>query len=131
MNDLNINALEDSLENIRQHSNLAGQLHLLIQLGQAYQSKRRYQKALIYSKEALDLVKGQSNLDHKIVALVNTGCIFWEMSQLKKAMGLFQDALPIAIELGDDDGIQHTLAFIISKFLSNRQSFLKETHSFF
>ena len=104
MDDLNIKALEESLESLRQHSDIPGRLQILIKLGQTYQSTRRYQKALIYFRQALDLVKDQSNPDHRIVALVNIGCVYWEMSQLKKAMGFFQDALPIAEELGDDAG---------------------------
>ena len=104
MNDLNTKALEESLKSLSQHSDVHGQLQILIQLGQTYQSKRRYQKALIYFRQALDLVKNQSNPDHKIVAFVNIGCVYWEMSQLKKAMNFFQDALPIAEELGDGAG---------------------------
>ena len=104
MNDLSTKALEESLKSLRQHSDIPGQLQILIQLGQTYQSKRQYQKALFYFRQASELVKDQSNFDHRIVALVNTGCIYWEMSQLKKAMDLFQDALPIAEELGDDAG---------------------------
>lgn len=112
MNDLNIKELEESLESLRQHSDDFGQLQILIQLGQTYQSKRRYQKALIYFRQALDLVKDQSNPDHQIVALVNIGCVYWEMSQLKKAMNFFQDALPIAEELGDDAGRMMLCAII-------------------
>ena len=93
MDDLNIKALEESLESLRQHSDIPGRLQILIQLGQTYQSKRRYQKALIYFRQALDLVKDQSNPDHRIVVLVNIGCVYWEMSQLKKAMDFFEDAL--------------------------------------
>ena len=104
MNDLNTEVLEKSLETFSQHSNTLSQLQILIQLGQTYQSKRRYQKALIYFRQALDLVKDQSNPDHRIVALVNIGCVYWDMSQLKKAMDFFQNALPIAEELGDDAG---------------------------
>ena len=106
MTDSDPMVLEDALEKLRKNSDVLGQLQILIQLGQFYQSKRQYQKALIYSRQALDLVKDQSNPnpDHRIVALVNMGCVYWEMSQLKKAMDFFQDALPIAEELEDDAG---------------------------
>ena len=120
MNDLNTKALEKSLESLRQHSDVPGRLQILIQLGQIYQSKRRYQKALIYFRQALDLVKDQSNPDHQIVALVNIGCVYWEMSQLKKAMDFFQNALPIAEELRDDVG-QRKLCAIRSISLEKRR----------
>jgi len=104
MDNLNTKALEESLENLRQNSDSPRQLQILIQLGQVYQSKRQYQKALIYFKQALNLVKNQPNPNDKIVARVNMGCVYWEMSQLKKAMNFFQDAIPIAEGLGDNVG---------------------------
>lgn len=104
MTDLNIRDLENSLEISRQNSDIPGQLQTLSQLGQAYQAKRQYQKALTYSRQALDMVKDQASPDDRIIARVNMGCVYWEMAQLKKAMALFQDALPIAEEIGDDAG---------------------------
>ena len=103
MTDSDPMVLEDALEKLRKNSDVLGQLQILIQLGQFYQSKRRYQKALIYSRQALDLVKDQSNPNphHRIVALVNMGCVYWEMSQLKKAMKFYHNAISISEQLGD------------------------------
>ena len=104
MTDSDLMVLEDALKILQKKSDALGQIKILIQLGQIYQSNRQYQKALIYSRRALDLAKDQSNPDYRIAALVNRGCVYWEMSQLKKAIGFFQDALPITKELGDDVG---------------------------
>ena len=104
MTDSNPTVLEDTLKISQKNLDAPGQIQILIQLGRVYQSKRQYQKALIYSKQALDLTKNQSNPDHRIAALINMGCVYWEMSQLKKAMNFFQIALPITEELKDDAG---------------------------
>ena len=104
MNDLDPIILEDSLKILRENSDTPGQLQKLYELGDLFQSKRQYQKALIYARQALDLSNGKSNLDHQVVALVNIGCVYWEMSQLKKAMKFYQDALSISERLGDKEG---------------------------
>ena len=97
-------ALEDSLKILQKKSDISGQLQILTRLGKIYQSKRQYQKSLIYFRQALNLVKNQSNFDYQIIALVNMGCVYWEMSQLKKAMNYFQDALLIIEEPNDSLG---------------------------
>ena len=104
MNTMSTKELEESLKSLGQHSDTSVKLKTLIQLGRNYQTKRQYPKALFYSRQAVELVKGRSNLDHRIIALVNTGCVYWEMSQLKKAMGFFQNALPTVQEVGDGGG---------------------------
>ena len=104
MTDLDPEVLENTLKIFRQKSDGLGQLRTLIQLGKTYQAKRQYQKALTYSRQALNLVQNEANRDDRIIAMVNMGCIYWEMAQLKKAMDLFQDSLPIAKELRDDVG---------------------------
>ena len=104
MNDLDPIILEDSLKILRESSDTPGQLQKLYELGDLFQSKRQYQKALIYARQALDLSNEKSNLDHQVVALVNIGCVYWEMSQLKKAMKFYQDALSISERLGDKEG---------------------------
>ena len=104
MNDLDPIILEDSLKILRENSDTPGQLQKLDELGNLFQSKRQYLKALIYAKQALDLSNEKPNLNYQVMALVNIGCVYWEMSQLKKAMDFFQDALPIAEELEDDAG---------------------------
>ena len=104
MNDLDPIILEDSLKKLRENSDTPGQLQKLYELGDLFQSKRQYQKALIYARQALDLSNEKSNLDHQVVALVNIGCVYWEMSQLKKAMKFYQDALSISERLGDKEG---------------------------
>jgi tetratricopeptide (TPR) repeat protein len=76
----------------------------LSQLGHHYQAKHQFQKALVYSKQAYELVKSQTNSDDFIVALVNMGAIYWDMSQLKKATNLFHDSLLIVERTGDDVG---------------------------
>ena len=104
MNDLDPIILEDSLKILRENSDTPGQLQKLYELGDLFQSKRQYQKALIYARQALDLSNEKSNLDHQVVALVNIGCVYWEMSQLKKAMKFYQDALSISERLRDKEG---------------------------
>ena len=104
MNDLDPIILEDSLKILRENSDTPGQLQKLYELGDLFQSKRQYQKALIYARQALDLSNEKSNLDHQVVALVNIGCVYWEMSQLKKAVKLYQSALSISEQLGDKEG---------------------------
>ena len=104
MNDLDPTILEGSLKILRENSDTPGQLQKLYELGDLFQSKRQYQKALIYARQALDLSNEKSNLDHQVVALVNIGCVYWEMSQLKKAMKFYQDALSISDQLGDKKG---------------------------
>lgn len=76
----------------------------LSQLGQVYQAKRQFQKALAYSKQAYEIVKNQASPDDLIVGLVNIGSIYWEMSQLRKATNLFHDSLLIIEQIGDDVG---------------------------
>ena len=90
MTDSDPMVLEDALEKLRKNSDVLGQLQILIQLGQFYQSKRRYQKALIYSRQALDLVKDQSNPNpnHRIVALVNNRMRLLGDVTIKKSYGL-------------------------------------------
>ena len=97
-------ALENSLKILQKNLDVFGQLQILTRLGKIYQSKRQYQKSLIYFRQALNLVKNQSNFDYQIIALVNMGCAYWEMSQLKKAMNYFQDALLIIEEPNDSLG---------------------------
>ena len=104
MNDLDPIILEDALKKLRENSDTPGLLQKLYELGDLFQSKRQYQKALIYARQALDLSNEKSNLDHQVVALVNIGCVYWEMSQLKKAMKFYQDALSISDQLGDKKG---------------------------
>ena len=76
----------------------------LSQLGYDYQAKRQFQKALDYSKQAYEIVKNQASSDDLIVAFINMGSIYWEMSQLRKATNLFHDSLLIVEEIGDDIG---------------------------
>ena len=76
----------------------------LSQLGQAYQAKRQFQKALACYKQAYATIKNQASPDDLIVALVNMGAIYWEMSQLRKATDLFHDSLLIVERIGDDVG---------------------------
>ena len=72
MNDLDLIILEDSLKVLRKNSDTPEQLQKLYELGDLFQSKRQYQKALIYARQALDLSNEKSNLDHQVMALVNT-----------------------------------------------------------
>jgi len=76
----------------------------LSQLGQAYQTKHQFQKALACYKQAYATIKNQASPDDLIVALVNMGAIYWEMSQLRKATDLFHDSLLIVERIGDDVG---------------------------
>ena len=76
----------------------------LSQLGQAYQTKHQFQKALACYKQAYATIKNQASPDVLIVALVNMGAIYWEMSQLRKATDLFHDSLLIVERIGDDVG---------------------------
>lgn len=104
--------LEETLETQKKNSDVAGQLQTLSQLCQSYQAQRKYQKALIYSRQAVEMVKNQSNPKDKIYAYIDMGCVFWEMAQLKKAMGFFQDALKIAEETLDTVGQQKLSAIL-------------------
>ena len=104
MTEPDIESLENTLESLRQNSEVSGQFQILSELAQAYQARRKFQKALTYSREALNLVKGLEKSDDRIFALVNMGCIYWEMAQLKKAIGYFQGALELAKEMEDDTG---------------------------
>jgi len=99
-----IKSLEDDLATLRQNSDVAGQFQILNQLCQAYQAQRKFQKALAYAREALNLVKGQANSDDRVHALVNMGCVYWEMAQLNKAIGHFHGALSLAEGMDDDTG---------------------------
>ena len=76
----------------------------LSQLGQAYQAKHQFQKALACYKQAYATIKNQASPDDLIVALVNMGAIYWEVSQLRKATDLFHDSLLIVERIGDDVG---------------------------
>jgi tetratricopeptide (TPR) repeat protein len=96
--------LEETLENQKKNSDVSGQLKTLSQLCQAYQAQRKYQKALVYSKQAIELTKDQTNSEDQIHALINMGCVYWEMAQLKKAMIFFQDALTRVQETKDAEG---------------------------
>ena len=96
--------LEATLEIQKNNGDVPGQLQTLSQLCQGYQSQRKYQKALLFSKQAIELAKAQPNTDDQIHALINMGCIYWEMAQLKKAMGFFQEALSITQETEDIEG---------------------------
>ena len=81
--------LEESLKKLKQNSDEPKDFKTLSQLGQDYQAKRQFQKALAYSKQAYEIVKNQASPDDLIVALVNMGAIYWDMSQLRKATKLF------------------------------------------
>ena len=96
--------MEDDLATLRQNSDVAGQFRILVQLSHAYQALRKFQKALAYAREALNLVKGQGKSDDRVEALVNMGCVYWEMAQLNKAIGHFHGALSLAEEMDDDAG---------------------------
>ena len=96
--------LEESLKKLKQNSDEPKDFKTLSQLGQDYQAKRQFQKALAYSKQAYEIVKNQASPDDLIVALVNMGAIYWEMSQLRKATKFFQDSLLIVERIGDDVG---------------------------
>jgi len=80
---------------LKQNSDESNDFKTLSQLGQNYQAKRQLQKALAYSKKAYELVKTEADSDDLIVALVNMGAIYWDMSQLRKATKFFQDSLLI------------------------------------
>ena len=104
--------LEETLKIQKKNSDVAGQLQTLSQLCQAYQAQRKYQKALIYSRQAVEIVKSQSNTKDKIHAYIDMGCVFWEMAQLKKAMGFFQEALTMTEETQDIVGQQKLSAIL-------------------
>ena len=104
MNDLDPIILEESLKILSKNSDIPGQFQKIYELGNLFQSKRQYQKALFYAKQALDLSNEKPILDHQVTALINMGCVYWEMSQLKKAMKFYQDALSISEQLGDKEG---------------------------
>jgi len=96
--------LKETLDHHKKNSDVSGQLQTLSQLCQAYQAQRKYQKALIYSKQAIEIVNNRDNSEDKIHALINMGCVYWEMAQLKKAMGIFQEALTITEEIQEAEG---------------------------
>ena len=89
---------------MKQNSEESNDFKTLSQLGHDYQAKRQFQKALLYSKQAYELAKSTTSSDDLIVALVNMGAIYWEMSQLRKATDLFHDSLLIVEQTGDDVG---------------------------
>ena len=89
---------------MKQNSDEPKGFKTLSQLGQTYQAKRQFQKALSYSKQAYEIVKNQSNPDDLIIALVGMGAIYWEMSQLRKSINLFHDSLLIVEQIGDNVG---------------------------
>ena len=89
---------------MKQNSDEPKDFKALNQLGQDYQAKRQLQKALAYSKNAYELVKTEADSNDLIVALVNMGAIYWDMSQLRKATNLFHDSLLIVERIGDDVG---------------------------
>ena len=89
---------------MKQNLNEPKDFKTLSQLGLDCQAKRQFQKALAYSKQAYELVKTEASPDDLIVAFVNMGAIYWEMSQLRKATNLFNDSLLIAEQIGDDVG---------------------------
>ena len=78
--------MEESLKKLKQNSDEPKGFKTLSQLGQDYQAKRQFQKALAYSKQAYEIVKNQASPDDLIVALVNMGAIYWEMSQLRLSL---------------------------------------------
>ena len=96
--------LEESLKKLKQNSGEPKDFKTLSQLGQDYQAKRQFQKALSYSIKAYELVKTEGDSDDLIVALVNMGAIYWDMSRLRKATKLFQDSLLIVERIGDNVG---------------------------
>ena len=99
---------------MKQNSEESNDFKTLSQLGHDYQAKRQFQKALLYSKQAYELAKSTTSSDDLIVALVNMGAIYWEMSQLRKATDLFHDSLLIVEQTGDDVG-RRILYSIIKK----------------
>ena len=96
--------LEETLDHHKKNSDVSGQLQTLSQLCQTYQAQRKYQKALNYSKQAIEIVNNRDNPEDKIHALINLGCVYWEMAQLKKAMGIFQEALTITEVIQEAEG---------------------------
>ena len=86
MNDSDRIVSKDSIEILSNKPDSPKSFLEIYELGSLCQSKRQYQKALVYAKQGLQLSTELSNQDHKVMALVNIGCIYWEMSQLKKAM---------------------------------------------
>jgi tetratricopeptide (TPR) repeat protein len=89
---------------MKQNSGESNDFKTLSQLGHDYQAKRQLQKALAYSKKAYELVKTQADSDDLIIALVNMGAIYWDMSQLRKATKLFQNSLLIVERIEDNVG---------------------------
>jgi tetratricopeptide (TPR) repeat protein len=89
---------------LRQNSEKPNDFKALSQLGHDYQAKRQFQKALVYSKQAYELAKSTTSSDNLIVALVNMGALYWDMSQLRKATNLFHESLLIVEQIGDDVG---------------------------
>ena len=106
MNDSDRIVSKDSIEILSNKPDSPKSFLEIYELGSLCQSKRQYQKALVYAKQGLQLSTELSNQDHKVMALVNIGCIYWEMSQLKKAMDLFQNALPtVCAQAPPTDGV--------------------------
>jgi len=97
---------------MKQNSDESKDFKTLSQLGQSYQAKRQFQKALACSKQAYQIVKNQARTDDLIVALVNMGAIYWDMSQLRKATNIFHDSLLIVEQVGDDVGRRMLYAII-------------------
>ena len=112
MADLDIESLEGTLKNLRKKSDSPRQIQILSLLGQYYQAKRQYQKALTYFRQALNLMKGLPNSDDQVDPLINLGCVYWEMAQLKKAMMLFEEALTQTEKTGDEAGQAMLLTII-------------------
>ena len=129
MNDSDRILSKDSIEILSNKPDTSKSFQELYELGSLFQSKRQYQKSLIYAKQALNHSTETSNQDHRVIALVNIGCIYWEMSQLKKAMKFFQDALS-ASEQFDDKETQGMLHAIIGVSFWRKGDWLKAINLF-
>ena len=114
MSDSDRTISQDSIETLSNRSGLPKSFQEIYELGNLFQSKRQYQKALIYANQALNFSTEISNQGHQVTALVNIGCVYWEMSQLKKAMKFFQDALSVGGQFKDKEaqGMLHAIVGI-------------------
>ena len=111
MNDSDRVVSKDSIEILSNKPDSPKSFLEIYELGSLCQSKRQYQKALVYAKQGLQLSTELSNQNHKVMAQVSIGCIYWEMSQLKKAMKFFQEALSASEQLEDKEtqGMLHAI----------------------
>ena len=105
-----VNAWEAGLAEARQSGNTQHVSVFLYPLGMAYEHLHRYEEAMDYYRQALQLRRQLNDVRGQVKVLNNLGIVSDKLGRYDQAQELYRQALPLTRKLGDTQTEGRTLA---------------------